>query len=201
MSEQIVVIGGGGHAKVVIDCIRACGDVVAGILDDRLEPSTTVLGAPVLGSIADYSAHTSCKFIIAIGSNTIRRQLAERMDVQWHTVIHPSAVCSGYAHLGAGTVVMPNAVINAGAEVGAHCIVNTGAIVEHDNVLGDYVHISPAAALGGTVNIGESTHVGIGATVRNNISICSGCIIGAGAVVVKNITECGTYVGIPACRK
>lgn len=198
MSESYILIGGSGHAKVIIDCIRASGGEIAGILDDGIEAGTRVLDAVVLGKIAGYKAYNTHKFVIAIGNNAVRRRIAQGMDVSWGTVIHPTAVISAYASIGVGTVVMPGAVINAGAAVGNHCIVNTGAVVEHDNVLGDFVHISPNAALGGTVTVGEESHVGIGACVRNNIKICDGCTVGAGAVVVKNITEPGIYVGVPA---
>ena len=201
MSEHIIVIGGGGHAKVVIDCIRSAGDTVAGILDDSLAVGGTVLHIPVLGKTEDYMHFADKKFIVAIGNNAVRRRLAENMDVEWYTAVHPRATVSQYAKLGKGSVVMPGAVINAGANIGNHCIINTGAVVEHDNRIGDYVHISPAAPLGGTVAVGDSTHVGIGASVKNNITICGGCTIGAGAVVVKDITECGVYVGVPAHKK
>lgn len=201
MSEQVIVIGGGGHAKVVIDCIQSAGDTVVGILDDGLNIDSTVLNIPVLGKTENYIKYTDKKFIIAIGNNAVRRRIAESMKVNWYTAVHPRAVVSQYAQIDAGTVVMPNAVINAGSSVGKHCIINTGAIVEHDNKIDDYVHLSPAASLGGTVSIGKETHVGIGASVRNNIQICGGCVIGAGAVVVKNITESGTYVGIPTQKK
>lgn len=201
MSEQIIVIGGGGHAKVVIDCIRSAGDTVFGILDDSLAVGGTVFDIPVLGKTEDYVRFADEKFIVAIGNNTVRRRLAENMDVEWHTAVHPRAVVSQYAKLGKGSVVMPGAIINAGTNIGDHCIINTGAVVEHDNRIGDYVHISPAASLGGTVEVGDSTHVGIGASVKNNITICGGCTIGAGAVVVKDIAECGVYVGVPAHKK
>lgn len=198
MSESYILIGGSGHAKVIMDCIRASGGEIAGILDDGLEIGTAVLDIPVLGKTADYEACKAHKFVIAIGNNAVRAGIAQRLNAKWGTVIHPSAVVSPYAVIGAGTVVMPGAVVNAGAVVGNHCIINTGAVVEHDNRLADFVHISPKAALGGTVRVGEGTHVGIGASVRNNIAICGGCTIGAGAAVVKNITEPGTYVGVPA---
>lgn len=198
MSDSVILIGGGGHAKVIIDCIQAAGGCVAGILDDGLAPGTRILDVPVLGKIADREAYSGHQFLIAIGSNAVRRRIAESGNLQWATAVHPSAVVSPYARIGEGTVVMAGAVVNPGAVVGSHCIVNTGAIVEHDNRLGDFVHISPGAALGGTVTVGEGTHVGIGATVRNNIDICGGCTIGAGAAVVKNITEPGTYAGVPA---
>ena len=200
MSKAIVLIGGSGHAKVIIDMIRLSGGDVFGILDDGIPAGTQVLGVPVLGKTDEYEKYQSHPFLIAIGNNKIRRSLAERMDVSWTKVVHPSATVSQYANLDEGTVVMPGAVINAGASIGKHCIINTGAVIEHDNVLGDYVHISPNAALGGTVTVGENTHIGLSACVRNNLDICSDCTIGAGAVVVKNITEPGVYAGVPAGR-
>lgn len=200
MPESVILIGGSGHAKVIIDGIQAAGDHVAGILDDGIVPGTAVLDVPVLGSVGNYRAFSAHKFLIAIGNNGIRRRIAEKLNVSWYTAIHPTAVVSGYAHIDPGTVVMPNAVINADAKIGAHCIINSGAIVEHDDVLADYVHLSPGAALGGTVRVGAQTHIGIGVVVKNNLNICGACTIGAGAVVVKDITEPGTYAGIPARR-
>lgn len=198
MSEAIILIGGSGHARVIIDCIYASGGVVAGILDDGMTAGEEVLGVPVLGKTDDFEKFREYQFLIAIGNNPVRRRIAESMQVRWTTAIHPSAVISPYAKLGEGTVVMANAVVNPGATVGRHCIVNTGAIVEHDCILEDYVHISPAAALGGAVKVGEQTHIGIGARVRNNVSICKNCTIGAGAVVVSDIPTPGVYVGVPA---
>lgn len=201
MSEQVIVVGGGGHAKVVIDCVQSAGDIVVGILDDNLPIGQKVIGHTVLGKTGDYIRYVEHKFLIAIGNNAVRRRIARTLPVNWHTAIHPRAAVSRYANIERGSVVMANAVVNAGTVVGRHCIINTGAIVEHDNRLLDYVHISPGVSLGGTVTVGEETHVGVGAAVKNNIEICGGCIIGAGAVVVKNITERGIYVGIPAHLK
>lgn len=198
MNKNVMIIGGGGHAKVVIDCIRSGGDRPVGILDDKLPEGTSVLDVPVLGKIAQWQEFAQNDFIIAIGNNEVREKVAEQLPVQWYTAVHPRATVSAYAALGQGTVVMPGAVINAGASVGDHCIVNTCAVVEHDCVLEHYVHISPDAALGGTVTVGAKSHIGIGAVVRNNIAICGACVIGAGAVVVKAITEPGTYAGVPA---
>ena len=200
MSESIIVIGGSGHGRAVIDCIRMSGGEVFGILDDGLEPGTLVLDVPVLGNSDDWEKYKDHPFLIAIGHNGIRRRLAEKMQVRWATVIHPTAFVSSYATLGEGTIVMPQASVSACARVGDHCILNTGVVVEHDCVLGSYIHMSPNAAMGGTVTVGDETHIGLGSSMRNNISICGGCMIGAGAVVVKDITEPGTYVGVPARR-
>lgn len=200
MSESIILIGGSGHAKVIMDCIRACGGTLAGILDDAIAPGTLVRGVPVLGRTADCTNYSGHKFVIAVGDNAVRQRFMRQYVLDWATVVHPAAVVSPSATIGCGTVVMPGAVINACACIGKHCIVNSGAIVEHDNTIEDFVHISPGAALGGTVHVGEETHIGIGACVRNNIRICGGCTIGAGAAVVKDITEPGIYVGVPARR-
>lgn len=200
MSKSIVLVGGSGHAKVIMDVIRSSGGEIFGILDDGISAGTQVLGVPVLGKTDEYEKYNSHPFLIAVGNNEIRRRLAEKMDVSWTTAVHPSAVVSQYAVLGEGTVVMPCAVINADARTGKHCIINTGCVVEHDSILGDYVHISPNAALGGTASIGDGSQIGIGACVRNNLTICEGCVIGAGAVVVKDIAEPGIYAGVPAER-
>ncbi len=198
MCKEVIVIGGGGHAKVVIDCIQNAGDRVRGILDDHLTPGTDILGVPVLGKVDTYKNFADCAFIIAIGGNQVRQALSRQLEVQWYTAIHPSAVVSKYATVGEGSMILANAVVNPCATVGKHCIINTAAVVEHDNKIADFVHISPRAALAGNVTVGELTQVGIGSCVRQGISICGGCIIGAGAVVVKDICEEGIYAGVPA---
>lgn len=198
MSERVIIIGASGHGKVVADIVTAAGDTVVGFLDDD-ESKQTCGGYPVLGAVAEAKKYPDCRFIIAIGNNEVRKRIARELELPWYTAVHPSAVISPRATIGAGTVVMPRVVINAEAGIGAHCILNTGAIVEHENHIADYVHLSPGAALGGNVRVGEGAHIGIGASVKNNISIC-GCTIGAGAAVVKDITESGTYAGVPARR-
>ena len=162
-----------------------------------------VMGFPIIGTTADVECLNdgNTDFVIGIGNNAIRKTIAEIHNVNWVSIVHPSAQIGFNAEIGKGTVVMANAVVNVCAKIGEHCIINTGAIVEHDNVIENYAHISPNVALGGTVRVGSLTHVGIGATVKNNTEICSGCTIGAGAVVVKNIIEPGTYVGVPIRKK
>ena len=190
--KDVIIIGAGGHARVIADIVTAAGDRLLGHLDDH---------APAMGPVSDYINYPDAYFIIGIGSSSVRRRMAEKLgDVQWYTAIHPTAVIGSHVTIGKGTAVMANAVINPGACVGQHAIVNTGAIVEHDNQISDYVHISVGAKLAGTVSIGPDTWIGIGAVVSNNLSICGGCMVGAGAVVVKSITDPGTYVGVPARR-
>lgn len=198
MNEEVIIIGASGHGKVIFDIVQAQNDTVIGFLDDNA--SGTCCGVPVLGPVMSAKSYPAAKFIIAIGSNIVRKRISEALNVSWYTAIHPSAIISPSAVIGRGTVVMPLAVVQAEAVIGTHCIINTAAIVEHENKLDNYVHLSPNAALGGNVRIGECTHIGIGSCVRNNVSICDRCTVGAGAAVVTDLDESGVYTGVPARR-
>lgn len=193
MSKKIVIVGAGGHGKVVADIALKNGYKDIYFVDDNAVGECFVY--PIIGTseILERLNDGKTDFVIAVGNNEIRKKIAESHDVNWVTLIHPSAQIGANAKIGIGTVVMAGAVINACASIGNHCIINTCAVVEHDNVVDDYVHISPNVALGGTVHIGKCTHIGIGATVINNINICGDCRIGAGAVVVKDIFAGGGY--------
>lgn len=199
--NRLIIVGAGGHGKVIADAALKNGYANICYIDDHA--TGDVMGFPIIGTSADIERLNdgSTDFIIGIGSNAVRKMIAEKYNVNWVSIVHPSAQIAFNTEIGNGTIIMANAVVNVCATVGDHCIINTGAIVEHDNVIENYAHISPNAALGGTVRIGSLTHVGIGATVKNNTEICSGCTIGAGAVVVKSIKEPGTYVGMPTRKK
>ena len=193
MAREVVIIGASGHGRVIADIIKKSGDKVFCFLDDDTSKDN------VKGVISDCIKYNDKEFIIAIGSNSVRRKIAEKYDdLVYYTAIHPSAVISDDAVIEKGTAVMANAVINAGAKIGKHCIINTGAVIEHDNSIGAYVHVSPNATLCGTVSVGNNTHIGAGAVVRNNISIASDVVVGCGGCVVKNIEKSGTYAGTPA---
>ncbi len=196
--NKLIIIGAGGHGKVIADIAVKSGYKDICFVDDSA--TGECIGFPVVGKISDAVMLNdgNTDFIIGIGNNETRKSIAEKYDLNWVTLVHPSAQIGMGASLGKGTVVMAGAVINACATVGEHCIINTRAVVEHDNRIENYVHISPNAALGGTVSIGEQTHIGLGANIINNVSICSNCIIGAGAVAIRNIDVSGTYVGVPA---
>lgn len=198
MPNDVIILGGGGHAKVVADIVLRSGDRLIGFLDDAPE-KTELLGAPRLGALSDWARYAgTARFLPGIGSNRVREAFARELRVRWHTAIHPSASVGAGVSIGEGSVVMANAAVNADAVIGRHCIVNTGAVVEHDNRVADFVHISPRAALCGTVSVGARSHIGAGASVINNLSVCADAVVGAGAVVVRSITEPGVYVGVPA---
>ncbi len=196
--NRLIIIGAGGHGKVIADNALKNGYTDIGFVDDHA--TGLCMGFPILGTLdaIDQLHDGKTDFIIGIGNNAIRKRIAEKYRVNWATLIHPSAHIATCVEIGEGTVVMAGAAVNACASVGNHCIVNTLAVVEHDNVIRNYVHISPGAKLGGTVQIGEMTHIGIGATVINNVDIGARCVVGAGAVVIKTLGDEGVYVGIPA---
>lgn len=198
-SERVVIIGAGGHGKVVADIVNSCGDTVVGFLDGG-DLNRKVLGYPVLGHEADYVKYLDCKFVVAIGAAKVRERIVSEMpDAKWYTAIHPSAVISPLeTSIGEGTVVMANTVVNPGTIIGKHCIINTASVVEHENIVEDFAHISVGVKMAGKVKIGRGAWIGIGATVINCVEICEDAYIGAGAVVIDDIKENGTYVGVPA---
>ncbi len=204
-----VILGGGGHARVVIDSLRGSGiGEPLAVLDAN--PSLwgkNLLGVPIRGGdelIAEFANQGATHFVVGLGSvgdHRPRRRLFEMGAAHGLTpltVCHPSAVCSRWANLGAGSVLFPYAVVNAGAALGVNTIVNTGAIVEHDCVLGDHVHVATGARLCSTIHVGDGAHIGAGATIRQRISIGRGAVIGAGAVVVKDVESQTVVVGVPA---
>ena len=199
--NRLIIIGAGGHGKVIADNALKNGYTHIFFVDDHSVGQC--MGLDIIGTcdcLKDLNDGRT-DFIIGIGSNEIRKRIAESYDLNWITLIHPAAQIASCVSVGKGTVIMAGAVVNACASVGNHCIINTCAIVEHDNIIEDYAHISPNVALGGMVRVGSSTQIGIGATVSNNISICGNCIVGAGAIVIKDIVDFGTYMGVPARKK
>ena len=194
--KKVIIVGAGGHGKVVADIVKCCGDEVVGFLDDKEDAELP--GFHIVGKTSYIGSEKDCFYFVAIGNAEIRAQLMNgHSEAQWYTAIHPSAVVAEDVAVGAGSCVMANAVINVGTHIGHGCIINTAATVDHDCKLADYVHICPGAHVAGTVEIGENTLVGIGTSVVNNVSICGKCLIGAGSVVIRDIEEPGTYVGMP----
>ena len=192
MCKNVIIIGAGGHGKVIADIVRKSNDNFMGFLDDDLSKEN------VIGKVSDCIKYQDYYFVIGIGNNKIRRKIAnEYLNLKYYTAIHPAAVLSTNVKIGKGTVVMANAVVNDSTKIGMHCIINTASVVEHDNYIDDYVHISPNATLCGTVKIGKETHIGAGAVVKNNTSVCENVIVGIAAAIVKNIDKPGTYVGVP----
>jgi sugar O-acyltransferase (sialic acid O-acetyltransferase NeuD family) len=205
--EAIIVIGGGGHAKVVLSLLRRLGRYrVLGYSDLRdLGP---VLGAPYLGADREIAALAAgaerLNVVIGVGQVGLgnrREELWLRLQslpLQFPAIVSPDAIVDESAALGEAAVVMPGAVINCAAAIGRGAIINTNSTIEHDVIIDDWVHIAPGATLSGGVRIGRASMVGAGATVIEGIRIAPGCLVGAGATVIRDLEQPGVYAGCPA---
>lgn len=206
---QVLGLGAGGHAGVVIEILQENPrfDLV-GLLDTQEALwGGSVLGVTVLGDdslLPRLMQAGSYQFFVGLGGagSTLPRQrlyeMARAYDLMPVPAIHSSSVISRYARVGLGVTILANAVVNAGAVIGENVILNSGAIVEHDCVIGSHVHIATGARLCGAVTVGAGTHIGAGSTIRQGVSIGSGALVGAGAVVVKDVPPKALVVGVPA---
>ncbi|HNP78850.1 MAG TPA: acetyltransferase [Cyclobacteriaceae bacterium] len=191
----MIFFGASGHAKVVLEAWVASGGSVSKILDDN-RSIKELSGFPVS---ADYNTgdFRDQRMIISIGSNILRKQVAERLPAKYTSVIHPSAQVSSSSRIGIGTVLMAGVVVNADAIIGNHVIANTGCVVEHGCVIGHFAHLSPNSTLCGNVRVGEGTHIGAGATIIQGINIGQWATIGAGSVIIEDVPDYAVVVGVP----
>lgn len=203
MTRRLLVLGAGGHGRVVADAARAAGDWdEIAFLDSRYPELTDTAVGPVIG--AD-SAAAGCvaegwSFVAAIADAGTRRRLVEGLAGASPpaTIIHPGAAIGADVEIGPGAMILAQSAINTGARLGASVIVNTGATVDHDCRIGDYAHICPGVHLAGNVTIGSGSWIGIGAAVRQGLSIGSDVTVGAGAAVVAPLASGVTAMGVPA---
>jgi sugar O-acyltransferase (sialic acid O-acetyltransferase NeuD family) len=209
--KDLVVLGGGGHAGVVIQAAQSRPKEwnVVGFVDPSAGDATAGrLGVQHLGEddikIAGDPAFRNCSFVLGLGSTfeaRARREVVSRTRLapeRWATVLHAGAWVAPSAVLGPGTVVLATAVVNPGAVVGAHGIVNTGAIVEYDAALGAYVHAAPAAVVGARTKIGDGAYLGMGCRIRERLSLGANVRVGMGAVVLRSVAEGRVVIGVPA---
>ena len=204
MNGKLLIIGAGGHGRVVADTALKTNKWSLVSFIDRKYPNLEKIGKWNVIGVDDSLIHLKSEYdavAVAVGDNKTRLNLlstVEKMGLNIATIIHPSAQIGDQVTIGRGCVIFSNVVINYGATIGDACIINTAAIVEHDCKIGDGVHLSPGVNLGGGVSIGTRSWVGIGASVINNRSIGSKVIIGAGSTVINNVPDGLTVVGSPA---
>jgi UDP-perosamine 4-acetyltransferase len=204
--RQIVVIGGGGHARVVIEVLLAAGWQVAGYTDAGGQPGESFAGTPWLGTDAILPAVRASGVvhaIVALGDNALRGRLGDHVDAlgfERANALHPSACISPSVTLGRGIAVMAQAAVNAATSVGDNTIINTGATVDHDNRIGRDVHIAPGAHLAGYVTLEDRVLIGVGSVVGRGrpLRIGEGAVTGSGSVVFTDIAPRVTVVGNPA---
>ena len=196
-ADGVVVIGAGGHAKVVISTLTASGTPVAAVVDD----DDTKWGTDAQGTrVGRLERARSGRGIVGIGDNAKRRDMVKTLDLEWQTAVHPVAYVHPSAKLGRGTVVFAGAVVQPDAVIGDHVIVNTGATVDHDCVIGDFVHLAPGVHLAGSVRVGEGAFLGIGSVVCPGVTIGRWARLGAGAVAIRDLPDGVLAVGVPAAE-
>lgn len=208
MANSVYVLGGGGHARVVLDALLANGVAVTGVLDPALPPGDAVLGVPIKGGdeLLEGANPDAVLLVNGIGANpdvVTRKRLFEEMRAggfAFASVRHPSATIGRECELGEGVQVMAGAVLQAGVRIGDNTVVNTSASVDHDCMIGAHVFVSPGAVLCGDVTVGECTFIGAGAVVLPGVSIGVNAIVGAGSVVREAVAAGCIVAGNPAVR-
>ena len=202
--KNLILIGGGGHCKSVIDVAESAGYNIIGILDMPEDIGKSVLDYKVIGTDDDIPKFADkAEFIITVGfikSPAIRMRLYDKIREaggKLATIVASTAHVSRYASLGEGTVVMHQTVVNAGAKIGENCIINTFCNIEHDAVIGDQCHISTGTMVNGDCKVAKMCFIGSQSVLANGISICDDVIVGAESFVIKNLSEHGIHVGNP----
>lgn len=207
MTKPVILLGGGGHARVLLEALLLSGRTVLGITDpDAGKAAGTIMNIPVIGTDDAVLRFRPEDVELAnglgsVGSTARRAALFvafRNRGYRFATAIHPAAVVSPTAIVEEGAQIMAGAIIQTGARIGMNAIVNTRAAVDHDCVIGAHAHLAPGVTLSGTVTVGDEVHIGTGATVIQGIAIGRGSTVGAGSVVVKTIPEGVTVYGVPA---
>lgn len=205
MNKPLILVGGGGHCKSVIDVAESAGYTILGILDKPEEVGKKVLDYDIIGVDDDISNYVDkAEFIITVGfikNPALRIKLYNKVleaGGKFATLIASTAHVSKYARLGMGTVVMHQAMINAGAIIGNNVIINTFANIEHDAIIGNQCHISTGSMINGECNVGERVFIGSLSVLSNGIDVGNDTIVGAGTIVIKSLPSNCIVAGVPA---
>jgi sugar O-acyltransferase (sialic acid O-acetyltransferase NeuD family) len=207
MNLPVLIVGGGGHAKVLIEALRLCSITILGIIDaDAAKIGIEVSGIRIIGDDKVTSGYKPETILLVNGIGSvrlpkIRTAVFEKFKATgftFATIIHPSAVVASDVVLGEGAQIMAGVVIQPGCIIGADTIVNTRASIDHDCKIGDHVHLAPGVVLSGGVKVGTGVHIGTGTTVIQGVSIGENCLVGAGSVIVNDIPSDAEVMGVPA---
>jgi sugar O-acyltransferase (sialic acid O-acetyltransferase NeuD family) len=210
-SPEVVILGAGGHAKVLIDLLRRLGtpDRLAVLDRDRARIGQDLLGVPIIGDDGMMETLDRERVVLVNGMGSTRDTAAREslfmkgqgLGFHFRTLVHPTASVASDVVLGEGVQLLAGAIVNTCARIDDDAIVNTGAIVEHDCRVGAHAHVASGAVLAGGVTLHDGVHVGAGATVIQGISVGHRAVVGAGAVVVRDVEGGITVVGVPARRR
>jgi UDP-perosamine 4-acetyltransferase len=207
MSMPVIVLGAGGHAKVLINALQLCSVEILGVTDsDPALIGRDVLGVPVIGSDDELGNYSAQKVHLVNGLGSVSLPTArcrlfnefKKLGFVFATVVHPSAVVAADVIIGEGAQIMAGAILQPGVRLGVNVIINTRASVDHDSTIGNHAHIAPGVILSGDVHVGIGTHIGTGALIVQGVRIGDASLVGAGSVVLKNIPDGVKAYGCPA---
>lgn len=203
-NPPLLIVGAGGHGRVVLDAALVAGIEVAGFVDRAKPIGCRINDRPVLYSSPKDAPHERFSFIVALGDQDARRAISVaivRAGEMLVTVMHPRAIIAEYGTIGAGCFVAANVIVAPNATIGAFSILNHACTIDHDNLLAAGVQVCPGAHLAGNVVCEEDAFIGTGATICPRVRIGAGAIIGAGATVIRDVPPRATVVGTPARAK
>lgn len=210
--KEIIIFGGGGHAKIVLDCIKLMKNYrIIGFVDNKNYSFALSKKIKYLGSVEDFSKIIKGQEIqnifgiVAIGSNIIRKKIVLEVNkfikkFKWANIIHPSSVISATVKIGSGNMILAGSIICSDTQINNHVSINTGTYIDHDNFFSNFSSTGPGVTIGGNVKVGESCFLGIGCTIRHNITIGNNTVIGGQSFVRKNCKSNSLYFGVPAKR-
>ena len=202
--SPIIILGAGGHTKVLIDVLLSQSKILLGITDpDPANLGENILSVPVIGDdyvITAYN-HTLIQLVNGVGTITKRQQLFntfKSLGYKFASVVHDFAMLSKEIDLCEGVQIMAGSVIQPGSKIGTNSIINSRVSIDHDTIVGSHVHVAPGATISGGVQIGDGVLIGAGATIIQGIKIGSNAIVAAGAVVIEDVPDGSTVMGVPA---
>ncbi|HZG77697.1 MAG TPA: acetyltransferase [Paenibacillus sp.] len=207
--RDIIVIGGGRHAGVVIDMLQSTGRRVIGYTEHDPVGKAEIYGVPCIGDDESIEAGFSndefelCLGIGAVGVTKHRQRIFDvftQRGYRFHTVLHPSCTISRQSLILDGVQVMAGGIVQSGVSLLENVLVNTRASIDHDCELGPHSVVSPGAVLCGGVKVGDNAFIGAGATIIQNVTIGSRACVGAGALVLSDVPDGAVVVGVPAKR-
>jgi len=197
---NVVIVGAGGHGKVIVSLLQELGYNIVVVLDDDIAKwGSVILSIPVDGPVEKLQKLPCSEAILAIGSNRTRLCLAEKFpDTTWLSAVHTHSWVHPSVAIGEGTVIFAGSIVQPDTVIGKHCIINTGVTVDHDCQIRDGVHLAPGCHLAGGVTVGKGAFLGVGVSVIPGCSIGKGTIVGAGASIVSDLPDNIVAVGVPA---
>lgn len=206
MDDKFVVLGAGGHAKIILDILTLNQKIISGLTDAVMHSGDMCMGFPVLGNddilseLYSKGTRSAAIGIGHVGNPEIRNrvyEVAKKIGFSFPNVIHPMTYIANTVHMGEGNMFGAYCTVNPDTNIGDVCIINTGSVIEHEVIIGNGVHIAPHATVLGASHIGDNTFVGAGSVILQGVHIGDNCIIGAGSIVLKDVKDNSVIVGNP----